>query len=558
MADSLTPQEISQILEEFFATVGTRQYIGARYVPIFGRKNETSILWDNTAPYEPLTIVLYQGNSYTSRQYVPASVDISNTDFWALTGNYNAQVEQYRTEVAEFQDRLESVEDATADLTERVEDAEATVDGFSTTISEHADSIQANTSAIESQAAQIAGTSDSGLKSLINANTDSISDNASAIAANVSDIATNADAISDNASAIAAHTDQLAGTSESGLKTLIAANQSAISELQGEIGGGSYNGAKSIGFGDSNMAGGEAGATENVYYQICQKLGCTYDNRGINGATFSTSGSSTIKSAIDSATADNDVKLVVLIGGINDYHYVDYNVSTYKSSVLACVNPCLTKYPNADICLIWDQGKQHPNARMLRYPHAMAACANASRTRKIVVVPTFDLCFEPSLYVSQNHWNSGGCSVVAQRACALLTGGSLYPAFTYRLAVAPSGSISGCNAIVQKIANLDSYTIDQYADLNFNANWGVSGSFTTLFELPMGIDGNLASGDKYFDDAICLADNKNLFLNFRQFAANYESLVDSPVLTVRNRYAVTDVSHPAIGCRISIPLRPQQ
>ncbi|MBR3224084.1 MAG: hypothetical protein IKF78_02035 [Atopobiaceae bacterium] len=96
-----TPEEVAQILEAFFSVVGTRQYIGARYVPIFGRKGETSIVWDNTAPYEPLTIVLYQGNSFTSRQYVPTGVEITNEEFWAQTGNYNAQVEAYRRETAQ-------------------------------------------------------------------------------------------------------------------------------------------------------------------------------------------------------------------------------------------------------------------------------------------------------------------------------------------------------------------------------------------------------------------------------------------------------------------------
>lgn len=33
--------------------------------------------WDKTKTYEPLTIVYHQGNSYTSRQSVPAGVDIT-------------------------------------------------------------------------------------------------------------------------------------------------------------------------------------------------------------------------------------------------------------------------------------------------------------------------------------------------------------------------------------------------------------------------------------------------------------------------------------------------
>lgn len=69
-----------------------RQYIGARYVPIFADPAE----WDNTRTYEPLTIVLHEGNSYTSRQYVPSGIDITNNDYWALTGNYDAQIEAYR------------------------------------------------------------------------------------------------------------------------------------------------------------------------------------------------------------------------------------------------------------------------------------------------------------------------------------------------------------------------------------------------------------------------------------------------------------------------------
>lgn len=83
-----------------------REYIGSRYVPIFGRKDETTIEWDNSKPYDPLTVVLYQGNSFTSRQAVPAGIPITNEEYWAETGNYNAQVEQYRQEVQTFDGRI--------------------------------------------------------------------------------------------------------------------------------------------------------------------------------------------------------------------------------------------------------------------------------------------------------------------------------------------------------------------------------------------------------------------------------------------------------------------
>lgn len=82
--------------------MAVREYVGARYVPLFA----DPLQWSDTRTYEPLTIVVNQGNSYTSRQFVPTGIDISNEDYWALTGNYNAQVEQYRQEVLQFDGRI--------------------------------------------------------------------------------------------------------------------------------------------------------------------------------------------------------------------------------------------------------------------------------------------------------------------------------------------------------------------------------------------------------------------------------------------------------------------
>lgn len=81
---------------------GVRQYVGARYVPVFADPLE----WSGTQGYDPLTVVLHEGNSYTSRQSVPVGIDINNTAYWAETGNYNAQVEAYRQEVLAFDGRI--------------------------------------------------------------------------------------------------------------------------------------------------------------------------------------------------------------------------------------------------------------------------------------------------------------------------------------------------------------------------------------------------------------------------------------------------------------------
>ena len=90
-------------------------YIGARYVPkIFGE-------WDNTIKYEPLSIVLYKGNSYTSKTYVPIGEDISNEIYWVCTGNYNAQVEKYRLETKEAKRIAEESKEIATSLNGQVE-----------------------------------------------------------------------------------------------------------------------------------------------------------------------------------------------------------------------------------------------------------------------------------------------------------------------------------------------------------------------------------------------------------------------------------------------------
>lgn len=94
------------------ATGIVREYIGARYVPKFFENENNTPEWAPNVQYEPLTIVTYNQNSYTSKKPVPASVGnpSDNPTYWASTGNYNAQVEAYRQEVVQFKnDILEQI-----------------------------------------------------------------------------------------------------------------------------------------------------------------------------------------------------------------------------------------------------------------------------------------------------------------------------------------------------------------------------------------------------------------------------------------------------------------
>lgn len=81
---------------------GPSQYVGARYVPKFAEP----IDWDTERGYESLTIVTYKGESYTSKCPVPPGIDIKNERYWALTGAYNAQVEEYKNQVKDLSEQV--------------------------------------------------------------------------------------------------------------------------------------------------------------------------------------------------------------------------------------------------------------------------------------------------------------------------------------------------------------------------------------------------------------------------------------------------------------------
>ena len=109
---------------------GVTQYVGARYVPLFANPAQ----WSSEREYEPLTIVLYQGNSFTSMQYVPVGIDITNEEFWAQTGNYNAQVEQYRQEVKEYTKKIANIENTQTQQGATIETLKSTTENLGNSV----------------------------------------------------------------------------------------------------------------------------------------------------------------------------------------------------------------------------------------------------------------------------------------------------------------------------------------------------------------------------------------------------------------------------------------
>lgn len=219
------------------------QYIGSRYVPIFADPIE----WDIHSSYESLTIVTHDGESYTSKCNVGPGVDITNTRYWAKTGAYNAQVEQYKNEVkdlssqvsgfasdnAKFRKKIDQYDKDNAEmkntvaedkarvdaLAERVATAETEIDGLQATTAQHTTEIADLHAKDEDLQRQI--TSNDGDIAAIQAkNTEQdsrlngidtkLKSHDASIAQNTADIAKNTKNIQDNAANIAKNAHELA------------------------------------------------------------------------------------------------------------------------------------------------------------------------------------------------------------------------------------------------------------------------------------------------------------------------------------------------------------
>ena len=59
--------------------------------------------WDKTKEYENLSVVLANnGDSYTSKKNVPKGIELSNTEYWAISSRFNAQLETQKKRIDNF------------------------------------------------------------------------------------------------------------------------------------------------------------------------------------------------------------------------------------------------------------------------------------------------------------------------------------------------------------------------------------------------------------------------------------------------------------------------
>lgn len=227
---------------------GVTQYVGSRYVPLFAEPLE----WSSEREYEPLTIVLYQGASYTSRQYVPVDTAITNEKFWAVTGNYNAQVEQYRRETKSVSDKYDTVvknsNDALSLARENSEKLDGTTDSaLKTLITDEVARAKNEESSIDTKLTaelERAKGAEASIKQTADSNSTSIQSLTGTVNTLSETVTEQKPLISKNTAAVTKHESQLAGTLDSGLGTRIDSINSKFPIASGDIADGAVTAPK--------------------------------------------------------------------------------------------------------------------------------------------------------------------------------------------------------------------------------------------------------------------------------------------------------------------------
>lgn len=78
-----------------------KKYIGARYTPKFMGA------WDAQTVYAALSVVYANNQSYVSRKTVPAGTEVTNTEYWVKSADWNAQVAEYNRNVENYNRNVE-------------------------------------------------------------------------------------------------------------------------------------------------------------------------------------------------------------------------------------------------------------------------------------------------------------------------------------------------------------------------------------------------------------------------------------------------------------------
>lgn len=401
--------------------MAVREYIGARYVPIFANPAE----WNDARNYEPLTIVLHEGNSYTSRQYVPAGIAISNEDYWLETGNYNAQIEAYRNEVQQFGNRIDAAENAVLEV-------QGDIGELNVAVAEESNRAQA---AEQANAAAIAAETERATAALT-----AEGERLNGVIAAETERATAAEQA--NAAAIAAETAR-AERAERDLAATISKSGSLVYDY--------YKDRNIVFIGDSYSYGTGAsdhlaGDTKRFTSLLTAMLGGTEFNYAVGSTGFCDPGSAgqnmTFAQQLDAADADmtylqkSETHLVVIAGGFNDWNEGSaYGYGSMKAAATECAIKATSYFPNAHILFVpmlfkgWGV-----NSRTFNFEAAICdGVAGVSRANYIRGAWTWNHGAGARFVSDHLHPNDAGHLLIAQQIYANITGGFAYRNETYSI-----------------------------------------------------------------------------------------------------------------------------
>lgn len=91
-------------------------FIGERYIPLFANPVE----WDSSRAYEHLTIVMYEGEGYTSRYAVPPGIAIDDGKYWVKTFPRSPKIIEIEALIESIKSELSNQADEIAYIKEQI------------------------------------------------------------------------------------------------------------------------------------------------------------------------------------------------------------------------------------------------------------------------------------------------------------------------------------------------------------------------------------------------------------------------------------------------------
>lgn len=223
-------------------------------------------------------------------------------------------------------------------------------------------------------------------------------------------------------------------------------------------------------FGDSNTMPspppGYGNWFDTVKAYLAPKGGKSY---GVSGATIQNNVGSypPVSNQIYGANdyPADEVSLVFLMAGINDFHYGTYDQGAFGAACKSTVQAIHTKFPNALIVSMMDCGMQLPNGRMLLYNEAMQRNVTIiGAGYQSIFVSMADLSLQTSLWANQNHYSQTGAYAIAARLMnAIFGSGNGYtpaPRRTRTSYTSGSPGLNGAyNFAVDTVTTIDPVTL---------------------------------------------------------------------------------------------------